>query len=281
MKHIKTKTEAAANNSGTNLKSQMSREAFLKKLGITIGATSLIVSGCNKDDDNKNGKGGGIISMTTSGTGTFEIGIAGTGSVTIDWGDGKGKETFSLSSLDRYWTNDDGIHSSYSLKEKYSYKHYFSGGNRTITITGENIMALYRGWDVSNPINFRFPLTSLDVSGCKTLIDLDCGFNQLTNLNIRKNTNLINLNCMYNFLTESALNALFESLPDRNKSEYGLIAIKGNPDSYNNPDYPSFNSGTESCNQNIATAKNWVVLPNNTMNDLTWIRERINNNSWE
>lgn len=252
---------------------------YLNYLVITALAISAVA--CSKDNENggssgNGGKGGGTITMTISKSGAFEIGIAGTGSITIDWGDGTGKETFSISSFDGLFTNDDGIHNYYDLKEKYSYKHYFSGAGRTITITGENITALYYGWHQTNVKNPIF-LTSLDVSGCKTLIDLDCGFNQLTNLNVsKKNTALINLNCRCNRLTESALNTLFESLPDRSRDEFGLIAINNNP--YNLDNHPN-NSGTESCNQNIATAKNWGVLPFADSGNLAWYREQILQNN--
>ena len=280
---IRTTTKSAAN--------QISREAFLKKLGIAVGATSLIVSGCNKDDDEGNGKkGGGKITMTMTAekSVTFEIGIAGTGSITIDWGDGTGKETFSLSSFDGDFYNYQDI------KDKYSYKHYFGGTSSRIIITGENITALYYGYHSSSwP---RMYLTSLDVSGCKTLTWLDCRGNALTSLDVSKNTALTWLFCSENQLTSldvskntaltvlvclnfhpyydkltsldvskntalrwldcegnkletAALNALFGTLHSNTISGGKTIIVSKNP-------------GTAGCNRSIAESKGWKLVWN-------------------
>ena len=42
----------------------------------------------------------------------------------------------------------------------------------------------------------------LDVSNCTELVELDCGYNQLTELDVSNNTALVYLNCGYNQLTE-------------------------------------------------------------------------------
>ena len=161
---------------------------FLNYLVIALAAPALFTT-CSKDDGNK--RGGGTITMTSPEiSGNLDIGIAGTGEITIDWGDGTEKETFSLSSFDGffYW-------GGYNIVEKYSYKHFYGGVARTITITGENITAL----DVGKYSNLW--LTSLDVSGCKTLTYLDCATGLLISLDVSKNTALTQLYCAYNTLT--------------------------------------------------------------------------------
>lgn len=45
------------------------------------------------------------------------------------------------------------------------------------------------------------PLTSLDVSGCKTLVALYCQYNKLTSLNVSGCTAMTNLTCSHNQLT--------------------------------------------------------------------------------
>ena len=233
-----------------------------KENGDLIVGGNVIINGNIFVSGNEIGDNDGYLStitMTSVKSGTCTMGIAGTGLITIDWGDGTGKETHLLSSFGGSFSND-----------KHWYEHYFGASERTITISGINITAFSSGG-----------LTSLDVSDCKTLTYLGCS-GSLTNLDFTKNTSLAylrcdnnkleNLNvsgltaltwlycnyndlksldvsgssalsrleCQDNQLSASALNALFNSLPEKS----GSISISSNP-------------GTSGCDSSIATNKNW------------------------
>ena len=115
------------------------------------------------------------MTMTTSKLGEVWIGLEGSGTATIDWGDGTPTETITLSdSLAAYGHN------------------YSNTIARTISITGKNITRLECSFN---------QLTSLDVSRNTTLKQLGCSFNQLTSLNINRNTELAFLSCLHNLLT--------------------------------------------------------------------------------
>ena len=95
-------------------------------------------------------------------------------------------------------------------------------------------------------------LTSLDVTNNIMLIDLSCGNNNLTSLDVSKNTALTYLHCENNNLSASALNKIFNDLPQGKKwNEYGqkkqsTISIGNNP-------------GTNTCDKSIAENKGWIV----------------------
>ena len=95
-------------------------------------------------------------------------------------------------------------------------------------------------------------LTSLDVTNNIILIDLSCGNNNLTSLDVSKNTALTYLHCENNNLSASALNKIFNDLPQGKKwNEYGqkkqsTISIGNNP-------------GTNTCDKSIAENKGWIV----------------------
>ena len=119
----------------------------------------------------------GVITMTTSGESVSYFALWGSGTATIDWGDGSNVETGELS-------ND----------ERTEFGREFSDTNpKTITITGANITGLYC---------MRNELTALDVSRNPALTWLLCGQNQLTALDVSKNPALEYLSCDNNQLTE-------------------------------------------------------------------------------
>jgi len=86
-------------------------------------------------------------------------------------------------------------------------------------------------------------LNQLDVSKNTALTSLNCNSNQLTQLDVSKNTALTVLECKNNQLSASALNALFESLP--NATDVSWISFWGNP-------------GSDSCDQSIYERKGWL-----------------------
>ena len=183
----------------------------------------------------------------------------GTGKMFVDWGDGTPSETYTLS-------------------ESWIYvSHSYSGtSSRTIKITGENIKMLFcddnqlKTLEVSkntalenlscsnNQLEsldlsgctallylhcaYNHQLESLDVSGCTELSSLFCRGNQLESLDVSGCTALLFFQCYGNLLTSAALDTLFGTLDSPN----GIIYIGNNP-------------GTDTCNQSIATAKEWSV----------------------
>jgi Leucine-rich repeat (LRR) protein len=89
-------------------------------------------------------------------------------------------------------------------------------------------------------------LTSIDVSKNPELRVLELGNSKLTSLDVSKNPRLQNVLVHNNQFTASALNALFESLPNvrENGGVWGWIFINGNP-------------GTDDADRSIATNKWW------------------------
>jgi len=188
--------------------------------------------------------GASVMTMTTEKSGYVEVLVAGSGTFTIDWGDGSAIETETLLEYNDSWN------------EQYVYNHNYSGtSSRTIIITGENITHLIcsdnqlTNLDVSKNtlltllVCSQNQLTSLDVSKNVALIKLLCRDNQLTNLDVSKNTMLMLLNCNGNQLNTDALNTLFGTL----NSNAGIkdFFIRDNP-------------GTKTCNRSIATNKGWA-----------------------
>jgi hypothetical protein len=164
--------------------------------------------------------------------------IAGTGAVTINWGD-KTKETYTLSVYHEndwfldWWLENESV--------KYVYSHVYSEtSSRNIIITGENITHLnfdgnrldslkitnnnvlkslscrrtqLSNLDVSNSLTLKElycsdnRLTKLDVSNNAELTELDCSDNRLTSLDVSKNMALTKLNCRFNELKSLDLSA--------------------------------------------------------------------------
>ena len=193
---------------------------------------------------------------------SISLQVAGSGTMTINWGDGTNATTHTLS----------------SALSSHSYT-YTASSAHTIIITGENITALECSsnqltaldvskntvlqnlWctqnqltvlDVSNNTALTIlefvlnQLTALDVSNNTALIYLNCSNNQLTTLNVSNNTALQTFYCAANQLTATALNALFGTLHSNTISGGKNIYIGGN-------------SGTATCDTSIATAKGWTV----------------------
>ena len=131
------------------------------------------------------------MTMTLQPDGKVIIDMAGTGMVTIDWGDGSKNKTHYLSLYDE----DDWQIDWREKQPKYRLSHKYSrrtGITRNIIITGENITHLECG---------SLGLTSLDVRKNTALTDLWCYDNKLTSLDITSNIALTNLSCSENQLT--------------------------------------------------------------------------------
>jgi TonB family protein len=213
------------------------------------------------------------ITMSLKPHGKVMIEMAGTGMITIDWGDGSTNETYELLAYSKeQWYKD---------WQKYTYNHPYSGKSTyTITITGENITHLecvnigltsldvsknttltnlwcdnnlLKNLDVSkntallNLYCAENQLTSLDLTKNLTLTELWCYYNLLTNLDVSNNATLKGLDCQKNQLSTVALNALFETLHGNTIPKEKRICIRDN-------------LGTDSCNQSIAIGKGWTVI---------------------
>jgi len=87
-------------------------------------------------------------------------------------------------------------------------------------------------------------ITSLKLPTDNEIGNLNCSFNELTELDLSDVTYIDeNIDCSNNKLSASALDAMFESMPE---SE-GEINIENNP-------------GTTDCNRSIAEEKGWTVI---------------------
>ena len=106
---------------------------------------------------------------------TVEIGLSGSGTVQIEWGDGT-SATKTLREEGDYYTHD----------------YTPSNINRTLKITGGTVIALSCG---------NMDLIALDVSKSLALEAIECFWNKLTTLDLSKNTALKSLSCYSNELT--------------------------------------------------------------------------------
>ena len=126
------------------------------------------------------------ITMTTLETDTQNIGIAGSGIVIIDWGDGTANEKYRFSEKDH----------------DRNFSHHYSGKSpNTITIYGENITGLSNGKSNTMYGTIFGKITNLNVNKCTTLTCLSVRHNQLTSLDVSNNTVLEELDCYGNQLT--------------------------------------------------------------------------------
>ena len=139
----------------------------------------------------------GKINMTTRNGKTMAFRLSGSGTATIDWGDGSEKEVVMLCS-----------------KECVTIKHtYPDAATRSIAVNGEDITTLdckdsdLSYLDISKTTELTWldcsdnHLMHLDVSNNTALMVLWCNNNQLTELNLAKNTLLTELYCYHNNLT--------------------------------------------------------------------------------
>jgi len=125
------------------------------------------------------------MTMTTKKSGEVVIYMAGSGTVTIDWGDKTEVETYTLSPST--WAD--------SITSSHTYSHTYSrtlNCRRVITIFGEGITHL---------ICEGNQLTHLDVSKNTSLASLSCSNNKLTKLDLSNNAMLTNLYCYENQLS--------------------------------------------------------------------------------
>ena len=125
-----------------------------------------------------------IMNMTTNSD-NVEIYMAGSGIITIDWGDGSESKIHSLKDYER----------RFPYFSEYEYSHRYSDTSfHKIIIIGGNITHLDCRYH-QNKIN------ELNVSDNTALIKLNCSRNQLKKLDISNNSKLKHLECGNNHLT--------------------------------------------------------------------------------
>ncbi|MDR2887635.1 MAG: Ig-like domain-containing protein [Bacteroidales bacterium] len=142
------------------------------------------------------------MTMTTAKAGEVVIYLAGTGTATIDWGDGSEPQAINLSAYEGRFI------------DSHKYTHVYSGTlARTITVSGYSITHMrcdnndLTALDVSKNTVLTFlacndnNLNSLDVSKNVALLSLYCSDNNLMSLDVSKNIVLIDLSCIGNNLT--------------------------------------------------------------------------------
>jgi len=160
------------------------------------------------------------ITLTTAvGVSEITISLAGSGAVTIDWGDG----TTETHELPEYygWSLDAGG----TMGERLTLQHrYAIAATRRITIFGENIIEL-----VCNNAG----LTAIDVKNATALESLECSGNLLTALDVSNNTGLLGLSCHSNRLTtlDVSANTALEGLWCHN-NQLTALDVRRNPNLY-------------------------------------------------
>lgn len=258
----------------------------MKRIVFSILAAGLVITNSCTDKNEFNS-----IKMTVScevPLSSVMICMAGSGTFTINWGDGlDSKKTYTLAEYNEEDWNDRDI------GDKYMFKRDYTAGKSscTITITGENITHFFFAngqLDVVGVPNYVAPvvltsldvtkntaltwlhcssnkLTSLDVSNNAALTYLSCDGNQFTNLNVSQNTVLTLLYCNGNKLT---------SLDVSNNTALANLYCAGNQltDSALNALFGTLHSnvgeksiiirgnpGATSCDKSIAMNKGWEI----------------------
>jgi len=126
--------------------------------------------------------------------------IAGTGSVTIDWGDGRESETYTLKP---YVYPEWEYAVDHFSSKSYNYGHTYFNGAYTIKIEGDNITHFECSAKRRTGWGLGWGLAGLDVSRSPALQWLSCCDNYyLTSLDVSKNTALTYLRCSKNELSD-------------------------------------------------------------------------------
>ena len=180
--------------------------------------------------------------LTMQGSGEKTISMAGTGEVSIDWGDGSVVSKQTLTATPR------------------EFKHTYSGAaaTRSIKINGENITSLNCR---------RSELISIDISKNNKLEILNCSFNKLTSLDVENNNALKEFSCNNNELkslkmsnNNTVLHFIDISTNNLNAGDLNtFFGLLHNTVITGKIIYIAANDGTVASNKNIAIANGWEV----------------------
>lgn len=167
-----------------------------------------MVSSCKKDNnefDNPNGSWSVelMAKREDPNSSQFAIELAGTGTFTIDWGDGTVLKNTRMPELKDEYIESFGTESfgtEYQWYEGKSYTHTYSQvGTYRIKITGQDgIITLLNVFHWNSTSN---TYSSLVLDRCNWLVKLSCEGNRLTKLLIGQCTQLKQLYCSSNQLT--------------------------------------------------------------------------------
>ena len=267
---------------------------YLVMCAVVLSATMVTVPSCRSGATitGEAVEAAGKIILTSNKHGDVLIHIAGSGSLTIDWGNGQEVETHTLS------VYEDNFTSFHRYRQ-----HYGNSSPRTVTITGENIThfnsvgnelisldvsnnaALIELWcnekqlttlDVGNNRALQSlwvvgcSLTNLDVSNNKGLITLSCNGNQLRSLDVSNNSELKVLSCSGNHLRSLDLsNNTALTTIDCSHNQLTAAALDAlfetlhdNTISGGKTIFTRHNPGISGCDKSIATRKEWLVIDN-------------------
>ena len=230
--------------------------------------------------------------MITTESKDFWVEIAGSGVVTVDWGDGTEKVTRTL-----YENNTISFSQGYP-NATTSFEHDYPNETiRTVTINGENIKWVYirryiTSLDVSRCTELIYlknvggpltsldlskntaltvlilevhKLTSLDVSKCTALTTLSCEVGELRSLDISKNTALTQLNCNMNKLTtldvskNTELKELYCNYNQLTSSAINALFGTLHSNAGEKTIVLLNNPGVKDCDRSIAERKGWRV----------------------
>jgi hypothetical protein len=210
----------------------------------------------------------------------------GSGTVSVDWGDGK-NETINLLESEKCYghsytgslehkitiTGDTITYLKCSENELTSLtisgdpelKTLWCGKNQLTSLNVSGLSQLSRLYCSDNLLSSldvsknnrleklrcsRNKLTNLDASKNILLQKLRCRQNQLSNLTVSNLSNLVHLNCTFNNISGTRLNNLFTSLPTVPYVGCSDLYIEGNPGAKN---------ATGGCDTTIATNKRWAI----------------------
>ncbi|MDR2424955.1 MAG: hypothetical protein LBD59_09570 [Prevotellaceae bacterium] len=212
-------------------------------LGVTVAFTMALASLANCGSVAAKNNNEPQISMSASGDiRKIRMVIAGTGIVTIYWGDNQTKR-LSLT------VQGDFVEHDYATNV----------AARVVKIVGANVTALFcedndlTELDVSQSPYLtvlecrRNRLERLDVNRNYALKELGCDENRISSLDLSRNSELQSLSCAANNLSAPALNAMFQSLhKNAPQGQTKDLNIRHNP-------------GEDACKKTIATDKGWTV----------------------
>ena len=211
-----------------------------------MAASVILLAACKKEKDEMK------MIITAKNTNRMQFSMAGSGTVTIDWGDGT-KETVAVADNSNWPGLQVYIPPEFTFRRDYS-----ASSTYTITVTGK-ITHMFcsdfemTNFDVSKNVAlewfacFNNQLTSLNVTRNTALKNLYCFDNQLTVLDIKKNTALEYLSIRNNLFRTEAINDIFRALlVNTDVAVYRRVFISGNP-------------GTDDCDRSIAENKGWFV----------------------
>ena len=187
---------------------------------------SAVAGACSKD------KVPDTITMTTEMNGVIDIFMAGSGSVSIDWGNGSEPYKYSLKNY-----NDLGD----GRDDRFWFSHACTPGT-SIRISGSRITHLICGNNQLSAIDVKGnpslkelacygnPIRDLDVSHNTALEFLNCKNTLLTSLDLSCNTALYALYCQENNFSAEALQAMFATLHNRTlRGVQKTVLIRDNP----------------------------------------------------